>query len=184
MPVFTPTFRASYVNIFEPRMNEMNNKPEYSICMLIPKTADLKELQQEAFAAGKKKWGAEFESLVKSGKIRMPFRDGDKEKADRAEYEGHYFINAKAYEQVGVVDGKKNRIHDASELYSGCYAKAYVTMFAYDTKGNKGISVVVKAIQKVAEGEALGNVVKAENVFDNIVEDESTADADLDAMLG
>ena len=42
------------------------------------------------------------------------------------------------------------------EVYSGCYAKVKVALFAYSASGNRGIGASLEVIQKVRDGERLG----------------------------
>ena len=71
--------------------------------------------------------------------------------------------NKRSY-RPGVVDKQHNPI-DLEEmdtfLYGGMYARAAIAAFAYDTKGNKGISFGLNAIQIVKDGEPLGSRVSA-----------------------
>ena len=41
-------------------------------------------------------------------------------------------------------------------FYAGCYARAAITAFGYDRKGNKGVSFSLMHIQKVKDGEPFG----------------------------
>ena len=72
-------------------------------------------------------------------------------------------------------------ILDQSEVYSGCYARANISFYAYNTNGNKGIACGLNAIQKIRDGEPLGGTrVSVEDAFgDDFVEDDN-----LDDMFG
>jgi hypothetical protein len=50
---------------------------------------------------------------------------------------------------------------DAGEFYSGCYGRASVTLYPYDTSGSKGIACGLNNVQKLADGEKLGGATSA-----------------------
>ena len=156
--VVTGLVRFSYVNIFRSRSFREGQDAKYSICLLIPKSdkATIKKLKaaiQEATDEGvSSKWGGKLPKNLKS-----PLRDGDDERADEApEYEGMYFINANSNNKPGIVDKDLNEILDPDEVYSGCWGRASINFFAYDSNGNKGIGAGLNNIQKVKDGEHLG----------------------------
>ena len=141
--------------------------------------ADLAELERVAEAVGREKWGAKYDALLKTGKIRSPFRLDGEEKGYPA---GSVFVNIKSKQAPGIVsiypgpDGKPKKITDPAELYAGCYARASVRAFAYDTQGNKGVSFALNNLQKMGDGERLDGRSRAEDEF----EADSSAAADLE----
>ena len=50
---------------------------------------------------------------------------------------------------------------DPSEFYSGCYGRASITFFPYNTQGSKGIACGLNNLMKTEEGEKLGGVSSA-----------------------
>jgi hypothetical protein len=175
--VVTPTFRVSFPKVFKAELNELSGKTEYSILMLIDKKSDMsamKALAKEAVAA---KWG----DKAPAG-IRNPFRDGDVEKAGKPEYAGQYFITAKRQQKPGLVDQDLQPIMEINDFYPGCYARATVTAYAYDIKGNKGVSFGLQNIQKVKDGEPLVGRSNAEDDFAPVA---SASNAEpVDTMFG
>lgn len=165
--IITPEFRVSYPQVLQPKLNDLNGKMEYSVVALFPKGADLKPLKAAAAAAAKEKWGDKLPA-----NMRSPFRDqGEKEKdgALPAGLEaGAIFINFKANQRPGLVDANVQPILDASDFYAGCWARAQVRAFAYDQKGNKGVSFGLQNVQKMREGEPLGSRVRAEDAFEAV----------------
>lgn len=156
--VVTGLVRFSYVNIFKSRSFREGQDAKYSICLLIPKEdkATIKKIKaaiQEATDEGvSSKWGGKLPKNLKS-----PLRDGDDERADEAEeYEGMYFLNANSNQKPGIVDKDLNEILDPDEVYSGCWGRASINFFPYDSNGNKGIGAGLNNIQKVKDGEHLG----------------------------
>ncbi len=161
--VTTVMFRASYPNLFKPKKNDLNGKDEYSVVALFPKGADLSNIRKAIEAAGIKKWGADKKKWPKP--LRLPLRD-QKERAKEDENgkmilppgheEGAFFLNLKSTVAPGIVDANVQQILDESEIYPGVWLKANINAFAYDNKGNKGISFGLNHIQKVKDGESLG----------------------------
>ncbi len=64
------------------------------------------------------------------------------------------------------MDRRRIPITDPLELYSGCYVRASINFFAFNTNGNKGVAAGLGNIQKWAEGEPLNGRVRAEDEFE------------------
>lgn len=155
----TGKVRFSYAHVFQPAETP-NGTMKYSVSILIPKTdKDTVDRFNKVFEETKKAnaavWGGTVPKLLKGG-----LRDGDAEKDDPV-YAGHYFINANSNEKPGVVDADLNPIMDQSEFYSGCYGRASITLYAYDTSGSKGIAAGLNNVQKLEDGEKLGGATTA-----------------------
>lgn len=156
--VITGLCRLSYVNIFRSRSFSDGQDAKYSCCLLIPKkdTKTLDKIQEaidEAIEKGiSEKWGGKTPK-----NLHLPLRDGDEERADEApEYEGMMFLNANSNSKPGIVDADLNEILDADEVYSGCWGRASINFYPYDTKGNRGIAVGLNNVQKIKDGDRLG----------------------------
>lgn len=173
--VITGKVRFSYVNIFKPKSFNDGQAAKYSTCLLIPKTdkaglAKIRKAIDEAVQEGiSSKWGGK-----QPKNLRLPLRDGDLEKADEApEYEGMFFLNANSSQRPGIVDKDLQEILDPEEVYSGCWGRASINFFPYDSNGNRGIGVGLNNIQKLRDGERLGaSRAKAEDDFGDGFEDE------------
>lgn len=177
--VITGKVRFSYVNIFKSRAFREGQDAKYSICLLIPKEdkATLHKLavaMDEAVQEGiSSKWGGK-----KPKNLHLPLRDGDEERAEEApEYEGMMFLNANSNTKPGIVDKDLNEILDPDEVYSGCWGRASINFFPYDSNGNRGVGVGLNNIQKLKDGEHLGAArAKAEDDFGDGFEDEDEED--------
>jgi len=155
----TGKVRFSYAHVFQPAETP-NGTMKYSVSILIPKTdkdtvARFNKAFEDTKAANASVWGGTVPKMLKGG-----LRDGDAEKDD-ATYAGHYFINANSNEKPGVVDAELNPIMDPSEFYSGCYGRASITLYAYDTSGSKGIAAGLNNVQKLEDGNKLGGATSA-----------------------
>lgn len=155
--------RLSYVHVFKAFSNDPTQTPKFSTTILIPKDnaknkASLDAAIAAATAAGKMgKWNGVVPPIVPT-----PVHDGDGVKQDGtpfgAECKGCWVMTASspADRPIEVVDRNMQRIIDATQVYSGCYANVCVNFYAYAYQGKKGIGVGLGPIQKVADGEALG----------------------------
>lgn len=172
--VTTPKFRVSFPNVFEAKSFQ-NQEAKFSITMLFDKKTDLKAMKEAALNAAIEKWGEKTAKdlwaqkiSIKGKKLRVPFRDGD-EKADMNGYEGMIFVSASSKQRPGVVDQNRVPITAADgSFYAGCYARATLIAFAYDTAGNIGVSFSLQNVQKWADGEQFSGRRKAEDEFDSI----------------
>lgn len=165
----TGKVRFSYANVFEPKESEEEGgKPKYSVCIMIPKKdkvtlAKIKAGVDEATEYGMKtKWDGK-----KPKNFKDPIRDGDDEREDKAEFKDMYFINASTTIKPGVIDADKNEIIQRSEFYSGCWGRALVHFFPFDTKGNRGVAVGLTAVQKLEDDDRLGGGGWSADEFDD-----------------
>jgi len=97
--------------------------------------------------------------------LKLPLPDGDIERADDDAYLNSWFLNANSSKQPGIVDQNVQPILRQDELYSGCYGRASINFFAFNTNGNKGIACGLNNIQKLSDGELLGGRTTAEFDF-------------------
>jgi len=160
--VITGKVRGSYVNLMQPRQNEMNSQKEYSLQVLVPKSdeATVSALKAAAKKAIADKWPTPPKGL------RNPLRDGDTEtKQDGSplgpEYAGCYFFNAKCAadkHKPTVIDKMGNELFEHDAVKSGDFFRVSVNAYAYDRSGNRGVSFGLNNVQLVERGESLGSV--------------------------
>ncbi len=183
----TPTFRVSYPNVFKPKRNDLNGKDEFSIVALFKKGEDLSALKAAAQKAIVDKWGPDKAKWPTN--LRSPFRlqeerakevDG-KRILPAGHEEGAVFLNLKSAQRPGVVDQNVQDILEESQFYAGCWARASINAYAYDQKGNRGVSFGLGNIQKVRDGDPLGNRARPEQDFAPITEGAGTTAAPTNA---
>lgn len=75
-----------------------------------------------------------------------------------------------------IVDANKLPITEPSELFSGCYGRAIINFYGYDTQGNKGISAGLNGIMKLHDGEPLGGGIVTDADWDDGWEDDEDED--------
>jgi hypothetical protein len=164
--VVTGEVRLSYANIFEAKSIQ-GSKPKYSVSLIIPKSdtetiGKIERAIDAAIDAGIGKFGGKRPNKAA---LKLPLRDGDIDRDDVA-YADAMFVNANSTTPPQVVDADLQPILDASEVYSGCYARVSVSFYAFNTNGNKGIACGLGNIQKLRDGEPLsGNRISAEDDF-------------------
>jgi hypothetical protein len=162
--VVTGKVRFSYAHVFTPQASEEGKQPKYSVSIIIPKsdTATVEKINkaiEQAKSENAAVWGGTVPKGLKGG-----LRDGDEEKDDPA-YANSYFINANSAQKPGVVDADLNAILDQSEFYSGCYGRASISFFAYNSNGSKGVGCGLNNVQKTEDGEKLGGGSSATDDF-------------------
>ena len=102
--------------------------------------------------------------------------DGDGERPNGGEFgpecKGCYVMTCSSNNKPVIVYADKTPITEASELYSGCYGRAIVNFYVYDTNGNKGVSAGLNGIMKLSDGEPLSGGVVTDSDWDDDFEDE------------
>lgn len=163
--VITGKVRASFVHVFEPQ-SVNGSEPKYSCSFIIPKS-DTKTIQaiQAAIEQAKQEGVSKFGGKIPAN-LKLPLRDGDLERPDDAAYADSFFVNANSKEKPGLVDRRRVAITDPLELYSGCYVRASINFYAFNTNGNRGVAAGLGNIQKWEDGEPLNGRVRAEDEFD------------------
>lgn len=180
--VTTGKCRLSFVNLFEPRAVQEGGQPKYSVTLYIPKTdtATIEKLKAAVLAAKNKgvetKWGGKVPGIM--GDPNYPFagttiHDADTERDQNQELyvdkhpaaKGCYILHVANKNKPGVVDQDRNAILDPTQVYSGCYGRANISFFPYNSNSKKGISAALNHVQFLADGEPLGSTVKLEDAF-------------------
>lgn len=173
--LLTPFFRVSYPKLFKPELNKLNNQMEYSVVALFKKGEDLSALKKAAQEALQEKFGARLADLIKSGKIKTPFRDqGEKEYTDEATGQrampqgmekGAIFFTLRSKQKPGAIlaDGKTEALE--SDLYAGCWARAAIAPMAYEKGANVGVNFYLRHVQKYKDGDPMGSRTKPQDDF-------------------
>ena len=100
---------------------------------------------------------------------KTPLYDGDGVRPSGEffgeECRGCLVMTASAKMQPSIVGLDMQNIINPVEVYSGCYIRANINFFAYNTNGNKGIGCGLNAVQKIEDGDPLTARVSAEEAF-------------------
>ena len=170
--VITSKVRFSYLHVFEPQ-GINGSEPKYSVSLIIPKNdkelvAAIEKAIDNAKEAGKSgKFGGKIPTNLKT-----PLRYGDEDRPDDENYANSYFLNANCKTKPGRVYKDGRAIENELDLYSGCYGRASISFYAFNTNGNKGIACGLNNLQKLEDGESLGGRVSAERDFEDFLEED------------
>ena len=164
-----PKTRWSYANVWDAKSIN-GGAPKYSVSLIIPKSdvktvAKINAAIEAAYAEGESKLKGNGRSVPALSAIKTPLRDGDVERPDDPAYANSYFINANSATAPGIVDADRNPILERSEVYSGVYGRASISLYAFNSNGNKGIACGLNNLQKISYGEPLGGRARAEDDF-------------------
>ena len=171
--VVTGKVRASYAHVFTPEAIDETSEAKYSIALIIPKsdTVTINKIKTAIEAAKEAGKTSKFAGKIPAN-LKLPLRDGDFERPDADEYQDAYFLNATSRTKPGIVDKNLNPILDQDEFYSGCYCRASITFYAFNTSGNKGIACGLNNIQKLSDGQPLGGRTTPDADFSEAFEDD------------
>ena len=164
-----PKTRWSYANVWDAKSIN-GGAPKYSVSLIIPKsdTKTVEKIQaaiKAAYEEGQSKLKGNGKSVPALSVIKTPLRDGDAERPDDEAYKNSYFINANSATAPGIVDADRNPIFERSEVYSGVYGRASISLYAFNSNGNRGIACGLNNLQKISDGEPLGGKSRAEDDF-------------------
>lgn len=196
--VTTPRFRASYPQLFSPKLNKLSGKNEYSIQCLFEAGADLKALEVAAHNACVNKWGPDkskwpkfnnnpvksqadmIENLRRKGSDTSHLNPNAKYMTFKT---GAVDKNGKAKAAIPVV-GKDPKVSlDESQFYAGCWAKANVNASAYSNGANHGVTFYLNAVQFVGHAEPFGNKLNPERAFEAIPDEVTEGGGDAASMF-
>ena len=178
--------RWSYCNVWEAKSIN-GGTPKFSVSLIIPKsdTQTAKKIEaaiQAAYEEGEAKLKGNGKSVPALSAIKTPLRDGDMERPDDPAYADSYFINCNSVERPGIVDRKRVPITDPTVIYSGCYIRASINIYPFNTNGNRGVACSLGNIQFVKDGDRLGGKASADADFDEL-DDEDVLGDDLPDYL-
>lgn len=195
----SPPCRASYPKLFEPEIGvrkkqgrEVTSKV-WQLTLLVEDTPEGNKFLQEAQALADEAGRAlfkDYDTIKDSATFKKAIRyDVAKYKDITEPHPIKAFINARSYDTApGVVsiyagpDKKPLKITDPALVYPGCYVKASLHAYAYNTDGgkSKGVALGLGNVQIMQNMDAprIDSRVAAEDEF----EADEKAAADLDDL--
>jgi len=194
----TPEGTFSFLKVFkaeQPRLDGKPNpakKPQFSTSHVYAPGTDLTPMKKVILAAAYAKFGEETaKKLIKAGSLRLPWKSSDDDKNGESlvsRYgfpyeEGSFYISPTRLEDKGapqIIDKKGRKIINPDEFYSGCKGYISVYCYAYDTSGNKGVTLYINSIMKSADGERLGGASSPQADFAHLLGAATTTDASDD----
>jgi hypothetical protein len=177
--ITTGRVRLSYCSLFEPK--EQDGKLTYSVTLLIPKT-DTNTLQKikGAMEEAKNAYLQKYAGKKLPTDLKHTLHDGDGERPNGGEFgpecKGCYVMTVSTKNRPVLVYKDKTPITDAQELYSGCYGRAILNFYVYDTNGNKGLTAGLNGVMKLSDGEPLSGGVVTDADWDDDWEDDEEDD--------
>lgn len=171
-----PKTVMSYLNVNEPKVPLGGGTPKYSVSLIIPKSdtvtvAKIKAAIKAAYDEGQSKLKGTSKFVPELEDLKIPLRDGDKDRKGDEAYANAWFVNANSTTKPGVVDADRNPILDSSELYSGIIGRASINFYAFNSNGNRGIACGLNNLQKLSDGTPLGGHSRAEDDFADLDDD-------------
>lgn len=161
--------RLSYAHLYEPYSNN-GGDAKYGTTVLVPKSdVQTKARIDAAVEFAKQKGVAEKWNGAMPPVVALPIYDGDGVRPNGepfgAECKGCWVFTASNKNPVQMVDAGMNPIVQKGELYSGCYARVCVSVFAYNSNGKRGVGFGLEAVQKLRDGDPLGGGVSVADAF-------------------
>lgn len=162
--------RWAYVNVWTPRTPQQGGRPLFSITLIIPKSsvntiADIRAAMYAAYLDDLYKLKGNDKIPPAYGDIRLPLRDGDKERPMDPAFSGCWFLHANSTEPPGIVDSNLFPITSRDQVYSGVYGRASISFYGFNRCGNRGIACCLLNLQKIRDGLPLGTKTSAYDDF-------------------
>lgn len=194
--VMTPVGTLCFPALFEAKKNQANpnQNARYSCILLFDETGTqssaYQELRKAVLEAISEKFGAAKAAdpaFVRT--LRLPFRDASEK--DYAGFDkGTIYISpwsngeGQYASRPDVVDLKGQKIVVPEDVFAGMLARATVRPFAYDSNGNKGVSLGLEHVQIVkTDCERLDGKRSSDKAFAN-ADDSQLAALGIDPNAG
>lgn len=169
--ITTGEVRISYEHLTKPyAVSGKEDEAKYSCTLLIPKSdTDTKRRIDAAIQAAiqdgvSSKWGG-----ARPAQPPIPIWDGDglRQNGEKfgPECAGCWVMTASSKQRQEIVDVNMNPIIDATQIYSGMYARVCVNFFAYNSNGKRGVGAGLGPVQKLRDGDPLGGRITAADAF-------------------
>lgn len=168
--------RISFPVLWSPKP-DLNGKDRYTCEFLIDKNdTDLVQAFRNAIQeAATEKFGSKMPKM-----LRTPIHDGDGTKPQGndwpEEYHGYWVVRASANVDHAPLlrDRFGNNLREdaqgAGKVYGGDLAYAVLTLFGFDSQGNKGVGCGIQQVMVTNKGEAFGGDRVDESALDMFVE--------------
>lgn len=175
--VITGLVRFSYVHVFEPSAAAEGAEEKYSVSIIIDKgdkktLAAIKAAIEEAKQLGKNKL-TDSKGRIPAN-LKQPLRDGDVDRPEDEAYANSMFLTASSFRKPGVVGKNPSVPLTEDDFYSGCYGRASINFYAFNTANSRGIACGLNNLQKLEDGDRLDGGTSA-------AEDFNDGESDFDA---
>ncbi len=183
----TPLARLSFPSLDKPSKMKDSQGAETFNCTLLFTPADFtpadverwKKIKMAIALCMREKFGdAAFDPATKRllATYRNPIRLGSEKPTTAGYGNGVEFFRIASQYKPGLANVRKLEI-PPSELYAGCYVRGTISPWAYANSGNKGVSLNMHNVMKIADGEAFGQSgPTVEQDFGDLTADEMAFD--------
>lgn len=150
--------RLSFPELFKPTAFKPGDDLKYKATFLIPKgSPQAKAVEAAILAVMKEKHGAKAQKVldsIRNNPNKCCWQDGDTKDYDG--YEGMMALSAKSKIRPTTLARDNSPVTEADGvIYAGCYVKAIVDLFNYDSSG-AGISAGLSGVRFSKDGDAFG----------------------------
>lgn len=164
-------------SLWEKQQVNGEGQPAHSAVFLLaaddPQVDEVNDLIDKV--AAESKWGAKSKTIlgVLRGKDAICIHNGDT-KAQYEGFEGNWYVSARSYTKVLVVDRDKTPLGpDAGKPYAGCYVDASIEVWVQDNKWGKRVNATLRWVQFRRDGDAFaGGAPASMDEVPNIAMDE------------
>lgn len=162
--------RWAYVNVWTPKEPLRGGKPLFSVQLIIPKSSTetvdkIRRAMREAYENDLSKLKGKDRKAPAFDDLKLPLRDGDKDRPLDPAYANCWFLNANSPEPPGIVDADLQPIVSSEQVYSGVYGRASISFYGFNRDGIKGIACCLLNLQKIRDGLPLGTRPRARDDF-------------------
>lgn len=170
--ITTGKVRFSYVNAFAPKLMPDGVTEKYSVTLLIPKT-DKKTLAKitSAIEAAKEAFIQKNPGKKLPKNLPTTLHDGDAPKESGEDFgsecKGCMVISVNSKNRPVVVYADKTPMTEPTELYSGCYGRAVLNFYVYNTAGKIGVTAGLNGLMKLEDGEPLAGGIVTDSDWDD-----------------
>lgn len=167
--IVTGKVRLSYEHLMTPyadKSRDPNAEPKYSVTILLPKSDTATKARIDKAIQAALQQGADrkkFKPGTPLDKLPTPIYDGDGVRADGfssfgPECKGMWVFTASCSQRnkPEIVDVNGNPIINASEIYSGIWARVSCDFYPYAVPARQGVGCGLGNVQKISDGEPLG----------------------------
>lgn len=157
---------------------EGEGEGKYGCVALFPPDYDFQFVVDAMVAAAKEKWGPKEADWPR---LKFPPTKRVQDCADKSDLAGYlpgwHFVSLNSKSAPHVVDATLQPITDIKkEAYGGRWARLSANPYAWDTgKGVRGVSLGLNNVQLLSHDEPFAGKPKAENDFDEVLEDMNSA---------
>ena len=156
----TPPCRLSWISLATPSASMSRAEDlRYRATLLFPLACNLDILKAAAQEAAAAKWGAKLGEVAANPMFKRPLMLQDNKAGKYDGYVAGAMRANVATKRKPVIVGLDRVALDAADqmvVYPGMWARAKITVRAYDEKGGRGVAFDLVSLQKLADDNAFG----------------------------